>query len=273
LPIARIVQGVLIALFVTLVSVGSWNSFLSPPNSKTINQSDQTTQHAGSTSAADERIAAYTWWLAAFTCALVVVSAVQIRFLIRTDKTARITAEASGLNARTATAVELPIVFLSKIELFQADRLVIQGDPFIKLVEAVIPPKECRLALTFRNYGRTPARAEQLCIAHVIANELPPEPEYFLVTLLSTGTIIGADREISGDPFGRIIYLSDAERGAIEAKGARLWVYGMIQFRDFLGKPHTHRFCAKWWGFDDPNEAPWPSSFVEDGPESYRKND
>ena len=44
---------------------------------------------------ADERIADYTEWLAFFTAALVVVSTVQIGFLIRADKTAKTAADAA----------------------------------------------------------------------------------------------------------------------------------------------------------------------------------
>jgi hypothetical protein len=44
---------------------------------------------------AEDRIADYTWWLSAFTLALVVISVSQIFFLTRADKTARTAAEAA----------------------------------------------------------------------------------------------------------------------------------------------------------------------------------
>lgn len=50
---------------------------------------------------ADDRIARYTFWLAMLTGGLVVVSAVQIFFLIRADKTARIMAETAQRQATT----------------------------------------------------------------------------------------------------------------------------------------------------------------------------
>jgi hypothetical protein len=51
---------------------------------------------------ADERIADYTEWLAFFTAALVVVSTVQIGYLIRADKTARLSAESASRLAEFA---------------------------------------------------------------------------------------------------------------------------------------------------------------------------
>ena len=51
---------------------------------------------------ADERIADYTWWLAAFTASLVAVSLFQGWFLIRADTTARTAADAA---LATATAI------------------------------------------------------------------------------------------------------------------------------------------------------------------------
>lgn len=47
-------------------------------------------------------VALYTFWLAIFTFCLVLVSATQIRYLIRADETARTSAEAALTTARTA---------------------------------------------------------------------------------------------------------------------------------------------------------------------------
>jgi hypothetical protein len=62
------------------------------------------TPKIGDTESADERIAKYTFWLAVLTGALVTVSAFQGYFLIRSDKTARISAEAARKSVETAQA-------------------------------------------------------------------------------------------------------------------------------------------------------------------------
>jgi hypothetical protein len=77
---------------------------------------------------ADDRIARYTLWLAIFTGALVIVSGFQGYFLIRADRTARISADAAKKSAdNTRKSVEAfidterPRVFISKIEPFIKD--------------------------------------------------------------------------------------------------------------------------------------------------------
>jgi hypothetical protein len=50
-------------------------------------------------SAVDERLANYTWWLALLTGGLVLTAAGQGYFLLRSDKTARIAAEAAKKSA------------------------------------------------------------------------------------------------------------------------------------------------------------------------------
>jgi|HubBroStandDraft_5_1064220.scaffolds.fasta_scaffold175120_2 hypothetical protein len=70
---------------------------------------------------ADERIADYTWWLAVLTGALVIVSISQGFFLLRADKTARMTAAAALKSAETAEkdllASHQPLVTISNLEL------------------------------------------------------------------------------------------------------------------------------------------------------------
>lgn len=63
--------------------------------------SEQRAQNIPQPQSPDDRIAAYTLWLAIFTGALVVVSSLQIFFLLRADKTARISADAARLAAET----------------------------------------------------------------------------------------------------------------------------------------------------------------------------
>jgi hypothetical protein len=62
---------------------------------------------------ADERIAEYTEWLAFFTAALVVVSTVQIGFLIRADK---IAAKGADVAERALVEVERPYLFVFGIK-------------------------------------------------------------------------------------------------------------------------------------------------------------
>lgn len=237
--------------------------------------------------AANERGLTVATWTLAFATALLFVTASiqaglfvwQLRLMGRgmRDATmaanaARQSAEATTLATRASVAVELPIIY-SRIELFTIDPLVIQGDPFTKPVLAYFPPKDARLIIRFHNFGRTPARAERYCIMRVVTYELPPEPGYSSA-LLPSGTVIEPGQDLDADYFRRAIGLTDAERAMLTGAQADLWVYGMIQYRDFLGTLHTHRFCGRWYGAA-PTEIGEGGEgfFFEDGPASYRTSD
>jgi hypothetical protein len=64
----------------------------------------------------DDPIALYTLLLAVFTGALVAVTVGQIGFLIRTDKTARLTAEAAKVSADAAVAINRPFILIEQVE-------------------------------------------------------------------------------------------------------------------------------------------------------------
>ncbi len=93
----KAIQACFLALLVAWVAFGSWySSPYFPPNTQTVNGSYYGTDNSSASGAspkADDRIAEYTWWVAAFTCVLAVVSSFQIFFLIRANRTAQIAAE------------------------------------------------------------------------------------------------------------------------------------------------------------------------------------
>jgi hypothetical protein len=97
------------------------------------------------TERADDRIARYTQWLALFTAALAVVSGIQISFLIRADKTARITANATTNSVTTAR-----------------DSVRRQLRAYVHVANAQVfynrsNPAQCYVAVAIKNYGQTPA--------------------------------------------------------------------------------------------------------------------
>jgi hypothetical protein len=57
-----------------------------------------------------DAVSFYTFVLAIFTGVLSVIAIVQIRYLVRADKTARISADAANLSANAAVAANLPII-------------------------------------------------------------------------------------------------------------------------------------------------------------------
>jgi len=113
---------------------------------------------------AEERIADYTWWLSCFTLALVVISTFQISFLIRADKTARITADAAKLSAEAAIGVVLPKLLISNIYFHDT------SNPDIPSLRKVI--------VKVTNYGRTPAFVFRETAEMRIMPMLPSSPDY-----------------------------------------------------------------------------------------------
>jgi len=92
--------GVLLAVAIFAMGM-TFSSTIFPPNQTSeregsTNNSKEKSPKIGDTESADDRIAKYTLWLAILTGALVVVSGFQGYFLIRADRTARITADATG---------------------------------------------------------------------------------------------------------------------------------------------------------------------------------
>jgi hypothetical protein len=95
-----------IAVAIAFVVLTAWllfGSLLPPPYQQAEERGEYSTKDSSASVASpkssDDRIADYTWWVAAFTFALSVVSAFQIFFLIRADETTRLTAEAAKKSA------------------------------------------------------------------------------------------------------------------------------------------------------------------------------
>jgi len=141
----RIPEIVLGAMFtVAVFAMGmTFESLRHPPQKSEQRTSAEKTDEKAKDISADKRIADYTMWLAIFTGLLVAVSGVQGYFLLRADKTARITAKAAKTSialARKEFAVShRPRVILREVYC-SADkvwfRLVSTGDSKATIVES-----------------------------------------------------------------------------------------------------------------------------------------
>jgi hypothetical protein len=109
----------------------------------------------------DDRIAEYTLWLAILTGGLVLVSAAQGYFLLRADRTARISAEAAQAQTHNFTKLERPYIFV-----FNPEGLDLESnreDPFHFVKYQVA------------NYGKTPATIDGVFVG-ICVGSLPEEP-------------------------------------------------------------------------------------------------
>ena len=181
---------------------------------------------------AEDRIADYTGWLAAFTPALAGVSSIQIYFLIRADKTARITAEAAKVSAEMVTNIERAFVF-------------IEGS------EITFGYKHPSVQITFRNYGRTPAKVARLSFFVRILDHSPTDKD--IPPQGNPGAeaevIIGAEK----------VWISPAVKCSDEVESAlilqlmaghSLYYWGLFEYRDIFGNIRPTYFCRRYSAFD-----------------------
>ncbi|HEY2247180.1 MAG TPA: hypothetical protein VGH70_07040 [Bradyrhizobium sp.] len=80
----------------------AWQSTISQPNQNPKTASEHRADTRSPKSSTDERLADYTWWLAVLTGGLVVTAIGQGFFIARSDKTARIAANAATKSAEVA---------------------------------------------------------------------------------------------------------------------------------------------------------------------------
>jgi len=268
-----------IAVSVVFVLLAAWllvGSLLVPPNQRAIESGSYGTQESGRKIAmpnsAEDRIADYTWWLSAFTLALVVVSAVQIRFLIRADKTARIAAEAAVKSASAATAIEFPIVRTSWIgpEVTSTDELVRPHVPYAGAVNYGWPTRFSAISeIESRNYGRTPAFPTRITLGFAVTKMLPEVPVYSKTGRCEPNTVIEGRNDYSIEThFG--FELTDDQIKALKESAAVLWFYGLLNFHDVMDRPHETAFCWQW---GQQSEADSMFYFFDDGsaPPAYTR--
>jgi hypothetical protein len=245
--LARIVNATAIAAFACIVlgfGIIEWEmSSPASPHQQTSKGGRYSAKESPSRVAipktAEDRIADYTWWLAAFTFALVTVSFFQIFFLTRADKTARTAADAAKLNAEALMAAEGAALYpvLKKINL----KAVFQGTilhPTMPDTNILSAPE---VVYCFKNYGKTPAVIES--VMHGIrfyptgstSRTMHPIDDWALKIIVGGQETSEISCEIS-EVFTR------GKAKAVLAYEGELLFFGEVFFRDFFDR----RFQCFW---------------------------
>jgi hypothetical protein len=186
-----------------------------------------------------------------FAYCLVVVGAFQAYWMWKTVAEAKTTAEvqkgqmkdsvdaataaakAADLSAKAAIGVELPVLHVGEV----VSRLQIENTE--AWVKSLIP------VIRITNYGRSPAFVERVITNIMIGVRLPDKPHYEIVTKYPFASVIKYDQTNDypeyllrcGDRFSQ-------EQIETYLRGdQRIYVYGYIAYRDFLGEKHTCGFC------------------------------
>jgi hypothetical protein len=241
---SEIFFGMLLAVAIFAIGLAVSPSIFSPnqsaENSATTEKPDEKSKKVGKSESADDRIAKYTLWLAILTGGLVIVSVFQGVMLLRSDKTARIAAEAAKKSADAVVSAELPILILHFVNL---------AAPGIASIAPNTPlPEKFKPIISFENYGRGPAQIVSGCLEWTLAkdpSELPLPPKYQNIVPYTANAVVLQNRRIPIDAPCEIELTSD-QIVSLNTHEQFLWVYGYIAYRDFLDRAHEARFCIKW---------------------------
>jgi hypothetical protein len=145
---------------------------------------------------------------------------------------AKQSADAATKSANAVLGVELPRFTVSRIYLNKIEediRVAIQdGFPIFYFV----------------NEGRTSAEVIAESVDWEVCEILPAEPMYGRASMARLGTIIQPGEEyITKRRHGVALALSEVD--AVVTNKSRLWVYGRIVYRDFIGNIKHKRFCCR----------------------------
>lgn len=202
----------------------------------------------------EDPVAFYTFVLSIFTGLLFIVSSAQIFFLVRSDKTARITAEAANLSAKAAIALELPIVRADP-DFFSWDQ---RSDGDLKIDSFSIGQ------LVFYNLGRTKTFPIEVRFGYFVGSKLPDSPVYNFTKAFSVGAVIDSE------PFAKSTneFEFDVAPGTfngLREGSIRLWFYCNLIYEDFMQSQPEAGLCWERW------QRPGTGDFRVDPTPNYNK--
>lgn len=245
--VLEVVLGILLAVAVFATGTAAQSSPVQPSKE----QSSASQQHAENIGNPDSKetqslwvptdsVGLYTLVLCVFTGVLAAVSIFQGVMLIRSDKTARIAANAADLSARAAIALELPVIKIEPEGLSFGRRKDDAGCPVSYLTLHRI---------SFFNHGRTQAIPTKISWGWTVGKTLPEIPEYKFVKGFDAGTVLNPD---TATPTRNILADKPFETGLdqqdIIYKGTvTLWFYCRLEFNDFIDNTH---FIGRCWRYE-----------------------
>lgn len=203
--------------------------------------------------AAAQTVAYYTKVLAWFTAALAIVSAFQLWAIRRSDETARIAANAAKDSADAVIAMEQPIILAKTPEQF----LRVAGPipdlgPYGGTVLTSAPNRYSAFNdLTFENHGRTHAYPRRLYLGWSIGPELPVVPAFQKTIESPKDSLIKAGIGARVGTRNICIQASIEEVASMAARMSFIWVFGKLEYSDFLDRPREAWFFWKWDRHDE----------------------
>ncbi len=191
---------------------------------------------------ADDRIATYTLWLAVLTGGLVVVSGIQGYFLLRADKTAKISADAAKLNAESLIDAERAhlYVVVETHNLYDALYAALEYWNDKTVNETAIGNKPS-LEFTIRNLGRSPAILKEVGY-QIIQGQRNQKQFQYVVCGIMTPVIEGGQESKPSTKcdLDTLLTVSDAKDAIAGIRP--LYFYGHVRFATSFGREYEYWF-------------------------------
>jgi hypothetical protein len=217
----------------------------------------------------EDPVAFYTFVLSIFTGLLAIVTATQIVFLIRADRTARITAEAAkksaeaaDLGSRANIRIELPILMFDRPLVRQEEEPRFEGVRYEDYTPGIPGQGVTVQGFTVFNYGRTPAFLIGLGEGWAITKALPEKPQYQTFYPCAPRSMIRPGEKFEFEI--RSYYeLTEDDIAGLASNEAAYWIFVTLHYLDFLNERREARACWAWERLIDrfPSERPDPEDY------------
>jgi hypothetical protein len=143
---------------------------------------------------------------------------------------------AAELGARASVWVELPCLYISRI-----DAIDEEGDWTEH--ERLKPDHAYTIHVIFSNVGRSAAAVTNVTVQFGVFGKLPFPPRYPSRTEFPT--VIEPKKDFAACPLVATV-LSESDASAIADGSKYLWLWGYIRFEDFMESEHEIGFLGRW---------------------------
>lgn len=179
----------------------------------------------------EDPVAFYTFVLGLFTFCLVAVSLGQGYFLFRSDRTARIAANAAKRSADAAIALELPIIRAEPGKFgYGSGRGGSSGH------------QVWISAIWLANIGKTKAFPIELQLGHTLGKTLPEIPAYPLKKPFPVNAVL-TDQQLEFSLLDMSFEVPADTYDALRNNTVNLWLYCNLVYLDFMQNRHEAGFC------------------------------
>ena len=194
----------------------------------------------------DERIANYTEALAYLTAVLSFVSIIQLGFLLRADRTARLSADAAKQAADVIPTLERAFIYVDEIRIGKDIINISDGALYLQKEQS-----QWKIEISIINCGRTPANIFNFIGFAEIRSSDPPTVDETLqaATYKPSASriiiIIAANARGKLPATHTVSGLGFADMDRFRNRDISLYVWGVIRYADIFGFVHPTEFCLR----------------------------